>query len=85
MLALLPIIALVFLIGIFNYYHQDWRKSFLSGSVVLGVILTILTEVLSLFNSLSFGHIIAAWSSISLLLDGFMFVCYKKIGLNLIH
>lgn len=47
---------------------RSYRASFLLTSVIWGLILTVLTEVLSLFSSLSFGVLLSLWVATTLIL-----------------
>ncbi len=40
---------------------EDWRPAFLSAAVAWGVLLTLLTELLSLFRALAFWPLLGAW------------------------
>ncbi|MEA5511188.1 hypothetical protein VB715_15545 [Crocosphaera sp. UHCC 0190] len=59
---LIPLGTLLLLILISNYYSDDWRISVLSGSLVWGVLITLFTEIPSLFHQLTFGVILTLWS-----------------------
>jgi 4-amino-4-deoxy-L-arabinose transferase-like glycosyltransferase len=63
MLSLVPIILFILLFLIFQKKQviACWRSSFLSASITWGILLTAMTEVLSLFRSLAFWSILALW------------------------
>ena len=46
--------------------ENDWRRSFLEAAVIWGILLTIATEALSFFGSLSLGSVVAFWLLVSL-------------------
>ncbi len=64
-----PLVLLApFLLTLFVFYSSDkrWRRSFLSASVVLGTLLTAITELLSRFHQLTFAGLLGAWILVSL-------------------
>lgn len=84
MFTIVPLIpfVLIFLSFYIKLNEDDalpsWRLSFLSTSIVWGVILTAITEVLSIFNLLKFAWLLGLWS-IGSLISAFIFliVIYK--------
>ncbi|WP_228045590.1 MULTISPECIES: ArnT family glycosyltransferase [unclassified Tolypothrix] len=67
MLLLLPIIFWLIIFSISIKYSESWRKSFMSTSIVWGVVLTFISEVLSQFHILNFLSILIAWSLLNCL------------------
>lgn len=68
MFAIFPlIISFIFLFSIFKKITSDWRKSFLVSSIAWGFLLTAITELLSILNSLAFKWIEISWVFISFL------------------
>ncbi len=63
MFSIVPVIlfVLVFLIFQKRQVTVCWRSSFLSASIIWGVLLTAITEFLSLFRLLDFRNILALW------------------------
>ncbi len=61
MFVVLPFIAFLLLVLIFQSEVGCLRRAILSAAVVWGVILTAMTEVLSLFDFLSFAWVLAGW------------------------
>lgn len=55
----------------------DWRQAFLSAMASWGVLLTVITEILSLFKAISFWPVLGTWS---LCLIAAMFYWRRKIG-----
>lgn len=74
MLILLPLIALILLLVIFEHYYHCIRSSILASTIVLGIFITFTTELLSLLNSLSFVTVVIAWILLSIGL--FFYFCY---------
>ena len=61
MLASLPLISLILLFLIFSQLDKDWRSAFLSAAVVLGVLIAVFTEGLSLFRLINFTSLLSLW------------------------
>ncbi|ACK68131.1 conserved hypothetical protein [Rippkaea orientalis PCC 8801] len=68
MAVILPLIALVLLLLIFYKKTNYFRHSLLSSSICWGLLLTIITEVLSLIQSLVFSYLSLGWGFINILL-----------------
>lgn len=68
MLFILPIVFWLIVFNISLKHHGSWRKSFMSTSIIWGVVITIISEVLSQFHLLNFLGIVAVWSSLNILL-----------------
>ncbi len=62
MSAVLPLVALAFLYGISLQRSNCWRSSVLSAAVQWGILLTSITELLSLGRLLTFGWLVGAWA-----------------------
>lgn len=60
-LALLPFLFWLFILLNFNRKGLSWRISFLSASVVWGVLLTAVTEILSIFRQINFISLVLFW------------------------
>ncbi|HBE19723.1 MAG TPA: hypothetical protein DEG17_13600 [Cyanobacteria bacterium UBA11149] len=80
MLAVLPLIALIFLWLICESSQNNWRISLLSSLVIWGVILTGITEILSLFKLLKFEWLMVLWLSIDLIAIAGYWQFYRKRG-----
>lgn len=79
MLAGLPLLSLLLLFLIFQYPGQDWRGSVLSAAIVWGVLITVLTETLSLFRVLTFSSVLVLWLITDIAL-GFIYYRLVKRG-----
>ena len=73
MLFFLPLISLVFLFVLFQTHERDWRNSVLSALVVWGLILTVITELLSLVRLLNFAWLTLLWLLTTLILGRIYF------------
>lgn len=79
MFILLPITAFVLLfLNIYSRRKKCWRSSFLISSLVWGVVLTAITEVLSVFKLLSFGWLLSTWLLVCTVLGFFYQLTFKK-------
>ncbi|MGD1716150.1 glycosyltransferase family 39 protein [Dapis sp. BLCC M172] len=58
---ILPILSLVLIFAKLLTQKNDWRDSFFKAIVLWGLILTIITELLSLFGLFQYFWVIAAW------------------------
>jgi len=79
MLAALVLIPLLILFAIFHYSEQDWRSSVLSASVTWGVLVSISTEILSLWQIITFTWVLALWLLINIFL-GWIYYRLVKTG-----
>ncbi|MTJ14941.1 4-amino-4-deoxy-L-arabinose transferase [Anabaena sp. UHCC 0187] len=61
MLAVLLLTSLVILFVIFYSPEEDWRSSVLSSAVAWGVLITLLTEILSLLQIITFSSVLLLW------------------------
>ena len=73
---LLPIVSWIFLYLIYFASNQDWRIAIITASIWWGVLLTAITEILSLFRALNFWGLLISWSLASCVL-GVVFI-YRK-------
>ncbi len=62
---LLPIISLIFLFLLRYHYNNCWRTSLLSAALIWGILLTIFTEILSIFKLITFGWLVGLWGLLS--------------------
>ncbi|NEQ81489.1 MAG: 4-amino-4-deoxy-L-arabinose transferase, partial [Moorea sp. SIO2I5] len=68
MLALLPLITFTVLFLFIYRYNSCWRSSLLWAAITWGVLLTFITEVLSLFKLITWGWLAGIWGLLSLTL-----------------
>ncbi len=74
MFAVLPLLFLVLLSLVFNRIPISksgpfgWRVSFILSSVVWGLVIVIITEVLSLFSAVSFMPLLIVWAFLDIVL-----------------
>jgi heme/copper-type cytochrome/quinol oxidase subunit 2 len=61
MFVILPLLALILLTATIYRQHNNPRHALLAGTVILGIILTVFTEILSLFNALTPVALSIAW------------------------
>jgi hypothetical protein len=78
MLAILPLCLLLFLYVIFTQKDSCWRRSLLSAFLAWGVMLSIITELLSLGKLLTFDWLVWIWLSIDFIAAYICFVSIKK-------
>jgi hypothetical protein len=79
---LLPTFAGVLLFLLCQRQAKEWRDAVLAGAIGWGVLLTLVTEILSLFYALHFAGLVIAW----LLIDcGLIVWLWKTGGLKQIH
>ncbi|ASC71322.1 uncharacterized protein XM38_022740 [Halomicronema hongdechloris C2206] len=64
MLAALPIIAFILLFLITQARRANWRESFLVSALAWGVLITLSTEILSLFQWLDLPGVLTTWLAI---------------------
>ncbi len=77
MLAIFPLITLLLLFLILYKPEQDWRISYLSAVIILGSLMALSTEFLSLINSINYPIIISFWMITNLVLAGFY---YRRVS-----
>ncbi|WP_392531366.1 ArnT family glycosyltransferase [Nostoc sp. C117] len=68
MLIILPLICFIIIFLIINKNSLDWRESLISASTYWGVLLTVITELLSFFKLITFSWILVNWGLICLIL-----------------
>lgn len=68
MAVLLPLLCLVLLILLFRKREGTWRPAILAAAVVFGVLLTGITEILSVFSQLNYTTLSLAWFASTLVL-----------------
>jgi len=73
LLVALPAVCWVYLLKALNRRGQDWRSAFLVSSVLCGTSLALITEILSMFRSLTFPWLAAFWGMSALLA---VIICY---------
>jgi hypothetical protein len=56
--------------------NKDWRDDFLSLAVILGVLITVSTEILSLFKLITFGTILGFWI---ITIGFFIYFYYRQV------
>ncbi|ACB52350.1 hypothetical protein cce_3002 [Crocosphaera subtropica ATCC 51142] len=78
MLAILPIITLLLVFLIFHQPERDWRFSYLSAVIILGSLVALSSEFLSLFNLITYPMIITFWIITNLVLAGFYYRSISK-------
>jgi len=86
MFIILPLISFVLFCLIFRYKinvlnsNFCWRSSFLLAAIFFGVLVTVITELLSLFDLITFRWIAGIWGSIVLVaVIAYLVLPYKKI------
>lgn len=84
MFAMIPILCFVLIIlSLRKKSNGDaWRSSFLSASIIWGLSLTIITEILSLLRSLTFAWLLGLWGVTSIAW-AFMYLCPIERNLRL--
>jgi Dolichyl-phosphate-mannose-protein mannosyltransferase len=75
---ILPFIALAFLYSICKVFYSEWRISILSATVIWGLVILIVTEILSFVNFIQFEFIFIAWLFIDIVLASVYFKLLKK-------
>jgi hypothetical protein len=77
---LIPFLLLIpFFISFFLFYSKKhcWRSSFISASIVWGVLLTAITEGLNLYKLINFTWLFASWGVISIVITTICFHYHK--------
>jgi hypothetical protein len=75
-LIILPAWLAAFLI--FRRIFSDWREAALAACIAWGVLVTVLSEILSLFNALEFVPLLVSWGMISCLSLGLSVHLWQK-------
>jgi 4-amino-4-deoxy-L-arabinose transferase-like glycosyltransferase len=78
MLIFLPIISFIFLFLNLNKNRKCWRNNFILSAIILGISLTLITELLSLMGLLAFTYLLVWWIAISAALGGIYLYSLKK-------
>jgi hypothetical protein len=78
MFLILPLTALAFLYFICKVFYREWRISILSGTVIWGLIISVVTEILSLVNLIKFGFILTTWIVVDIVLAIIYFKLLNK-------
>lgn len=76
LLALLPLIIVSLII--FQKTQSNFRESILNTAVLWSVLIVVLTEILSLFNAISFKNLSAFWLVTNIVCIRFFYLTYKK-------
>src|SRR5450759_5305644 len=81
MFVLIPLICFIFILLILRKFHVlDWRGSSLLAATIWGLLLTVMTEFLSLLRWLDFWPMFGIWSIVSLLLLLILIFGNRKYG-----
>jgi hypothetical protein len=81
MFVLIPLICFIFILLILRKFHVlDWRGSSLLAATIWGLLLTVMTEFLSLLRWLDFWPMFGTWSIVSLLLLLILIFGNRKYG-----
>jgi 4-amino-4-deoxy-L-arabinose transferase-like glycosyltransferase len=67
MFIILPVVAFIFLFLLFNQ-TESWRSSVLSAALIWGVLVTGITEVLSLFRLITLNSVLTIWVIITIII-----------------
>jgi 4-amino-4-deoxy-L-arabinose transferase-like glycosyltransferase len=68
MFAILPLLSLVLLLLLFHKQGNVWRNSVLLSALTWGILVTLITEGLSLFRLLTFSGLLVSWGAIGIIL-----------------
>lgn len=80
-LAILPYLVLILLVlYIKKRQWAGWRESLLLGTTLWGLIITALTEILSLFNAITFLSFIIFWSALLVILIAVFILSENKLS-----
>lgn len=74
MAILLPFLASILLFLLFHTQEDGGRNAVLSAAIAWGVLLTVLTEVLSLFHAITFAGLSISWLIINAVL---LYLCWR--------
>lgn len=78
-LVLLPILCWVFIALIFNKKGLCWRSSFLAAAICWGVLLTGITEILSIVKLLTLGSLLVVWGLATVIISlGYYFISRQE-------
>lgn len=76
MLVAIPLLALLLLFLLLHEPSRDWRNTLLTAAPIWGFILVASTEILSLFNALTFPGILTVWGIADAI---FLAMCYRAV------
>lgn len=79
MLLLVPVVCWIILVLLFRKREGEWRAAILGAAVAFGVLLTAITEILSIFRLLSFTALWLTWLAASLVLGAVYFVTPRRV------
>lgn len=82
MFIILPLISLIVIYLIINKNSTEWRESLILATTYWGILLTIITEFLSLFKLITFGWILGAWGLICIILIYILRLNSKKMQIS---
>jgi 4-amino-4-deoxy-L-arabinose transferase-like glycosyltransferase len=81
MLAILPVSCFISIFLVLRKFQVlGWRGSFLFAALLWGLLLTAMTEILSLLRRLDFWSLIGAWGIVFLLVVPLLVFAYQKNG-----
>lgn len=75
---MLPLISLIFLSLIFHQRDNGWRSSVLSAAILWGLLLTAITEILSLGRLLTLVWLTGIWGLVDFVLIFIYFILLRK-------
>lgn len=84
MLIIIPLLCFILIffslcLKLGEHYHISiWRTSYLLASIVWGVLLTLLTELLSILNLLTFHWVLGSWIALDLIFALHLFILVSK-------
>lgn len=82
-----PLFTWLIIFTIFYYRENDWRKAVLAAAMVWAVLLTLMSELLSLFKIITFAGLLGGWGLSLVILLGISFKqkvkMFPKINFNL--
>jgi len=73
MFIVLPLIAFLTIYTIFHQKHLDWREFIPLTTIIFGIIVTLITEFLSLVQSINFVSLLAIWFLVDIVLISIYF------------
>jgi hypothetical protein len=80
-LFLLPFLTFLLLFFLFYSQEQCWRHSWLSASIAWGILLTAITEILSLFFLINYACLVGAWVVVSLAISLWLYLTCRHTRL----
>ena len=80
-LAILPYLVLILLVlYIKKRQWAGWRESLLLGTTLWGLVITAITEILSLFNAITFLSFLISWSALLVLFLAVFILSENKLS-----